>query len=68
MKSKKDLLVVVSKAKKHMKDKGYKVSEAALEKLSQFVAEELEKGAVEAEKFKRKVIKDRDVLKDKEKK
>jgi hypothetical protein len=65
MKSKKDLLVVVAKAKKHMKDKGYKVSEAALEKLSLFIAQELEKGALEAQKFNRKVIKDRDILKDK---
>lgn len=65
MKSKKDLLVVVAKAKKHMKDKGYKVSESALEKLSNFIALELEKGAEEAKKFNRKVIKDRDILKDK---
>lgn len=65
MKSKKDLLVVVAKAKKHMKDKGYKVSEAALEKLSNFIAQELEKGSEEAKKFNRKVIKDRDILKDK---
>jgi hypothetical protein len=65
MKSKKDLLVVVAKAKKYMKDKGFKVSEAALEKLSHFIAQELEQGAVEAQKFKRKVIKDRDILKDK---
>lgn len=65
MKSKKDLLVVVSKIKKHMKDKGFKVSESALDKLSAFIAQELEKGSVEATKFKRKVIKDRDILKDK---
>jgi histone H3/H4 len=63
MKSKKDLLVVVSKAKMLMKDQNLSVSQEALEVLSKQIEETLKKAGEEARRHKRKVIKARDLNK-----
>lgn len=65
MKSKLDLLVVVSKAKKLMRQKGFKVSQEALELISQEITKSLTEGSEEAARHKRKVIKARDLFKNK---
>jgi len=57
----KEILVVVSKVKDYVKEKGLQTSETAVEALSNAVRELLDKAAERAKDNGRQTIKDRDI-------
>ncbi len=56
-----ETLVVVSKVKEYVKEKGLQTSESAVEALSEAVRELLDKAVKRAQGNSRQTIKDRDV-------
>lgn len=57
----KEILVVVSKVKDYVKEKGLQTSETAVEALSEAVKELLDKAVKRAQDNGRQTIKDRDI-------
>jgi len=57
----KEILVVVSKVKEYVKEKGLQTSETSVEALSDAVKELLDKAAERAKDNGRQTIKDRDI-------
>jgi len=57
----KETLVVVSKVKEYVKEKGFQTSETAVEALSSAVRELLDKAVARAKDNGRQTVKDRDI-------